>query len=229
MQNEVVPTRIEQMGSPYTEMSPTSLSNRLWGVDWCHAFPKRFGGVTVERVPFARAATFMKKHYAKVFGGAEHNWLAEPMTEAKRRFCEDSDTFLFTDDQGEEVGLFITHPSDWSTYYVRSTCILPHVRERGLCGDFLTFLGEQLAKVGVARLEAECSPMNAGAVGICSKLGWVVTSSAQTDRWGTMIKFTKFLDPGAEAVFRRQFSAFTVKTKARNDEQRNKEKERKTS
>jgi hypothetical protein len=110
------------------------------------------------------------------------------------------------------AGVWIGHPSDWSTFYARSMALLPEFRGRGFFLDFFTRVAATLKGAGVERIESETAPTNVAVNLGFVRLGWVVTGTVNTDRWGTMLRYTKFLSPEAERCFQRQFLAVPAAT-----------------
>jgi Acetyltransferase (GNAT) family len=190
------------------------VSSRLWGLEWSRLLPWSIGDISVVSAPFQDALPFMKEHYARIFGTdtGEERFLSSPMTAAKRRFCDESDVFLFRSD-GRTVGMFLANPGDWSTYYMRSVALLPDLRGKSVFASFLEHLYEPLRESGVERVETECSPANAPVIRILLRHDFLVTSTASSERWGTLVRLTKFLSREAEAVFLRQFNYVTPKKK----------------
>jgi hypothetical protein len=191
---------------------PATLSRRLWDLEWQRVLPWTFEEVAVESATFEEALPFIEEHYPSIFGtnGGEARFLASPMNEAKRRFCDESDVFLFRVGR-RAVGLLLANPVDWSTYYMRSVAILPELRERRLLTRFVERSYEPLRKVGVERIEGECSPANVAMMRMLVGQGFLVTSTANSERWGSTVRFTKFLREDNEAVFLRQFSNLPLK------------------
>jgi ribosomal protein S18 acetylase RimI-like enzyme len=190
-------------------------SRRLWGLDWRRTTPWTFDDIRVESAVFDEALPFMREHYASIFGSQpnECRFLASPMTPAKRRFCDESDVFLFRD-AGRTIGLMMANPADWSTYYMRSVAVLPEYRDRRLLTRFMTASYAPLREAGVERIEGECSPANAPMMRMLVGQGFLVTSTANSERWGATVRFTKFLSEEAESVFLRQFNSVTPTRKA---------------
>lgn len=182
---------------------PVRASERLWDIRWPTT---HFGDVQMVTGTFADAAAFIKDHFASIFPAEPNRFFEEKLTPAKVRFYEDSDTFLFRK-HGRVVGIVIGNPIDWSTYYVRTMAVLPEARGNGILLDFETFLTDALRAVGVDRVEAETAPsnipMNLGLV----QRGWMVTASVNSDRWGLLLRYTKFLTAESERCFRQQFLA----------------------
>jgi hypothetical protein len=183
---------------------PIRTSQRLWDLDWNQVLPWTIGGVRVEAPPFETAAPFVAEHLPQIFGTQNSGrFLDEAMTEAKRRFANEMDVFLFTD-RGTPVGVFLAHPTDWSTYYLRMGFFTTDWRDKRIGSEFLERLCEPLARAGVERLEAEVSPMNSPTIRAFAAQRWLVTSMVSSERWGNLVRYTKFLNQDAEAVFRRQ-------------------------
>jgi RimJ/RimL family protein N-acetyltransferase len=197
---------------------PTTLSQRLWDLDWSKILPWELDDeVTIEHATFEDASPFIRAHYGEIFGSADGRFVAEPMTPAKRRFCSEMDFFVFRSKlrQREEaedgiIGVFSAHPTDWSTYYLRSAAYLRDYRGRHYNTTITERICEVLRDRGVGRVEVETSPTNAPSVRILVNLGFVVTSTSTSERFGSLVRFTKFLQDDLGAAFARQFCAVAV-------------------
>jgi hypothetical protein len=201
---------------------PRALSRRLWDLDWGKHLPWHFDEITVEHADFDGAVPFMKAHYGTIFEAESKasRFLHDPMTDAKLRYCREMDVFLFRD-AGATVGVVLSHPTDWSSYYVRSAAFLPAYRGRNLQSRWFEASYAPLRAVGVERIEAECAPSNAVTVCILNKLGFAVTATSNTERFGALVRFTKFLQEEAETTFLRQFCAVSMqRLKALPEERR---------
>ncbi len=194
-----------------------TLSERIWQADWTEGVPKAFGGVTLERGTFEQAAPFVREHYQAIFGadGQADRFLVEPMSPAKMRFGAEMDVLHYRHDN-RTVGLLMGHPIDWSTYYFRSVALLPQYRERHVVTDSVAWTHDRLAAVGVHRVEGECAPANAPMMKMLVNLGYIVTSTTNSERWGATVRFTKFLRAEAKETFMRQFCA--MRTPPRSSE-----------
>jgi hypothetical protein len=192
------------MASPCSDSASTA-SARLWGLDWRSVLPFELDGVTVEVGHHAeQVVPFVREHYATIFCSDESPFLLDPMTEAKQRFVRDMDAFVFRA-EGRTVGILLAHPSDWSTYYMRTVAILPEYRERRLLSGFMDLAERVLLAAGVERVEGDCSPANAPMMRMLTARNFLVTSTIASERWGLMVRFTKLLREDARAVFLRQF------------------------
>jgi Acetyltransferase (GNAT) family len=186
-------------------------SRRLWGLDWNRRLPWHLGDVTVEWGSLDDAVPFVNERYGEIFGPGDGRFFTEPMSEAKRRYCSEADVFLFKA-AGETVGLTLAHPTDWSTYYIRSTALLAEYRARGVLPRFAEHLYGPLRDVGVERIEAECSPSNQPVIRLHISEGFMVTATSNSERWGSLLRMTKFLKEEPEKIFVRQFCSMPVRT-----------------
>lgn len=186
-------------------------SARLWGLDWGAVLPWSFDGITVEACAFDEALPFMERNFGEIFGvGYAGRFLADPMTEPKRRFCREMDVFLYRDGE-REIGVYAGHPVDWSTYYMRIAAFLPEYRNRDLLSRTVEACYPALVQAGCQRIEGDCTPSNVAMTRMLTRLGWLVTSTSNSERWGTLLRFTRFLDADAEDVFARQFCGVRLK------------------
>jgi len=69
-----------------------------------------------------------------------------------------------------------------------------------------------LRAAGVARVETEASVVNVPVIALQLKEGFVITAHESSERWGALVRLTKFLSPEPDRVFRRQFCAMPERT-----------------
>jgi ribosomal protein S18 acetylase RimI-like enzyme len=223
MTNTVTDAATPRSAQPGAAPLAVPMSTRLWRLDWQGLLPwtlevgdaARAGGadVTVEMGTTDEAVAFVAEHHPRLFGaaGGEQRFLASPMTDAKRRFCDEMDVLVMRarDASGtgrRVVGLFMSHPSDWSTYYIRTVAILPEYQGRGYYARFTANLYEPLRRAGVERVETEISVANTRLLRMFAGQGYVVTATSSTERWGAVVRLTKFLAADAEKVFLQQYT-----------------------
>lgn len=191
-----------------SSISHPSLAQRLWNIDW--KLPWAVGDVLIRQGTFEEALPFIREHYPSIFGAVEGSrFLVEPMNEAKRRFGDEMDIFLFVH-RDRVIGISMGNAQDWSTYYIRSTAILSDYRGHNLGAEWLTRALDVLRAAGVARVEADCCPTNAPSLKVLTNYGFIVTASAPSERWGLNLRLTKFLQREAEQVFAERFCQMTV-------------------
>jgi hypothetical protein len=212
--------------------TPIRWSQQLWGLDWAAVLPWRFDDVVVEAGAFDDAVPFVEDHYAAIFraGGADTRFITDAMTPAKVRFSRSMDVFLMRH-HGATVGALMAHPVDWSSYYMRSVAILPAYRDRRVLTRLVEAMVEPLRAVGVERIEGEVSPGNLPMMRMLVGLGWLVSATVNSERWGTMVRLTKFLREDAETTFVRHFCGLHVppRSAAGAAERTTFEQERRTS
>jgi hypothetical protein len=181
-------------------------SSRLWDLDWESVLPWTFEEITVKLSTFDAVLPFVQEHYGRIFGtqSGAARFLTDPVTEAKRRFGAEMDVFEFRAPEGI-IGVLMGHPTDWTTYYMRTVAILPEYRKRRLLTRFMERSYDPLREVGVDRIEGECSPANLPMMRMLVGQGFMVTSTANSERWGYLARFTKFLREEPEMTFLRQF------------------------
>lgn len=184
-----------------------SFSRQIYGIDWSEHFPATIAeGVRLEPASLPEALAFTSAHYARIFGehAADGRFFVDPSTPARRRFLEASDRFVFRED-GAIIGLLLGNPVDWSTYYWRSVAFLPEHQGRGLLAAALERTDAVMREAGILRVEGEAAPVNYRQVRLLLRLGYCVTGSANSERWGTLLRFTKYLCAEAEERFVLQF------------------------
>ncbi|HEY8428818.1 MAG TPA: GNAT family N-acetyltransferase [Sandaracinaceae bacterium] len=163
-------------------------------------------GVRVQLASLDEALAFTARHYARIFGSdpADDRFYAEALTPAKLRFLAVSDRFSFWENE-EPIGLLMGNPIDWSTYYWRTVAFLPEHQGRGLLAAVLEHTDRVMRDAGIVRVEGETSPNNYRQMRLLLRLGYQVTGSVNSERWGTLLRLTKYLDEAAEEKFARQF------------------------
>ncbi len=188
-------------------------SERLWDLDWRTILPWPIDDdVTIEHATFDDALPFIRAHYGQIFGAGDGRFVVEPMSAAKERFGADMDVFVYRSKallrerpEGDGIcGVCFCHPTDWSTYYMRSAAFLREFRGRHYGTVLTTRICDVLRDAGVGRVEVETSPTNAPTLQVLMNLGFVVTSMSTSERWGTLVRYTKFLDAALATSFARQ-------------------------
>jgi hypothetical protein len=188
-----------------------TMSQRLWDFNWVDCLPWTHHGVSCEVGTFDDAEVFMREHYGQIFGDVSDRFLVEPMTEGKRRFCNELDVLVLRASDGRVVGICLGQPTDWSTYYFRSFAILPELRELGFASAFQKFLHASLSSSGkIARWEIETSTANAAMMRTMLSAGFVISAMINSERWGSVVRLTRFITKDADTTFRRQFVSVPV-------------------
>ena len=189
--------------------APVPLSRELWGIDWSESLPRALDaeGVRVDALDFPRAASFIQAHYPAIF---EHDrrptrFRAGGTPDSRRRYYQAVGDFFGFWRADELVAVLVCTPVDWGTYYIRSAAALPEYQGNGVIQRFFPFLFERLRAAGVERVEAEVSPSNFASLQHLLRLRFNVTGTVLSERWGAMVRLTRFLDEDATEVFLDQF------------------------
>jgi RimJ/RimL family protein N-acetyltransferase len=180
-------------------------SERLWGIDWTSTLPwTSDSGVVCDRVSLERALPFIRHHYDRIFASANQEFFPESLTEAKIAFYREADIFLFTS-EGIDIGIIVAHPTDWNTYYVRTMGVLPEHKSRHVATEWVARTLDLLKNHGVMRFETETAPSNHTVIHILNKYGMMMTGTLTTERWGTLLRYTKLMDEAADAFFVKRY------------------------
>jgi GNAT superfamily N-acetyltransferase len=202
--------RLPPSPAPSREPPRTSLSRALWDIDWNEGLPLELtdDGVAVHASDLARAAPFIEAHYPALFEQdlRPSRFRSGGSAASRRRYYElAGDFFEFRREGGETVAVLICTPVDWSTYYLRSAAALPEYQGRGVIQKFFPHLFERLRLAGVERVEADASPANFASLQSLLRNRFNVTGSVLSERWGALVRLTRFLDADATGVFLDQF------------------------
>jgi ribosomal protein S18 acetylase RimI-like enzyme len=183
----------------------------VWGIDWSAHLPRVLtdDGVRVAYSSYDRALPFLAKNLALIFeeDPASSPFAQKTAGEAKARYYRQMADFFEFDDHGTIAGYLICTPIDWSSYYLRLAAMLPEYQGRKLAQRFFPQLFDILQAAGVERIEAETSPSNMAVMHNMTRMRFNVTGTVLSERWGSLVRLTKFLDGDAEGVFLRQFCA----------------------
>jgi ribosomal protein S18 acetylase RimI-like enzyme len=202
-------TELDRRGERSTSGDARRLSELLWGIRWSEHLPfAADSDVTVVESTIARAAPFIQAEYPRIFGEQpDAAFRASEVTAAKLRYYEHAgDVFEFVRDE-KTIGVVVGNAVDWSTYYFRSAALVPEYRGTRLAEGFLRTLLGWLAAAGLERVTADTAPSNAATVGTLTRLGFMITGSTLSERFGALTHFTCFLDQPREATFVSRFCA----------------------
>ena len=197
--------------APPLEVPDAPKASRLfWGIDWAEWLPRQLtdDGVELHLSCIESAMPFISAHYAEIFEQdlERDRFFSEPFDGAKMRYNQAADVFEIKHAH-RTVGLLIGAPSDWSTYYLRTMGVVRAYQGRQLPRCIFPFLFGRLAAAGVRRFEAETSPANLATVLVLTRMRFNITGTILSERWGALLRLTKFLDEGAEDVFLDKFCA----------------------
>jgi hypothetical protein len=199
----------EQSGTFRQPVSRT-LSDTFWRLDLTRGLPRELSkdGIVCTAGEFKRVRNFLKRVFPTL---TEEGLAAAPLDprllHTKQWYLGQACDLLELRKDGETVGVMIGAPEDWSTYYLRIYAIAPEYQRPILTRRFAyECLLNRLAEHGVQRIVTDTSPTNLAAARRLCELQFHVTGQQLSERYGPLIRYTKFLDPDAEAAFISRFA-----------------------
>lgn len=197
------------LGAPsVATAAPVRLSESLWGIDWSDAFPAELKpGIWAEVGSPEAVSSFATKHFGSIFGDIPGSGFWVETGVARQRYLEHvCDSFIVRDGD-VDVGIVICNPLDWSSYYIRLAAFLPAYQSQDLVKHVLLRTWTVLARAGVARVEMETAPSNAQCMASALTLGFVVTGTVLSERWGALSRMARYLNAEAEESYLDRFCA----------------------
>ena len=188
---------------------PQTLSARFWGADLSQNLPRVLSrdGVQAVRGDLARVGEFLKQAFPSFSEEELGAQLSPRMIEAKVHYLRTASDLIEVQHLGRTVGVLVGAPEDWSSFYVRILAFLPEYQRPGLTRRFVReCLFEPLAACGVERIVADTWPTNIAMTRGFTELHFHVTGHQLSERWGALVRYTKFLDPAREAAFEKRFA-----------------------
>jgi RimJ/RimL family protein N-acetyltransferase len=199
----------EELSGTFASPPPrSSLSAQFWGVDLLRALPRTMTSDGVQAVPgdIVRIREFLAQSFPRLTEEAHKGAANAVSMDAKRRYLQLGCDLIELIFEGRTVGVLVGAPEDWGSYYVRIFAMLPSFQRPALIRRFgRECLFAPLAECGVQRVVADTSPANLAMARCFSELHFHVTGHQLSDRWGPLVRYTKFLDPACERVFLDRF------------------------
>lgn len=186
----------------------TSLSATLWGLDLSQGLPRVLSqdGIIATPGDLTRVRTFIAEEFPSFGEESLGATPSETIIDAKRWYLRSACDAIELRHEGRTIGVLVGAPEDWSSYYVRVCAVLQTYQRPGLVRRFLReCLFDLLARHHVERVTADASPANLAVARWFSEMHFHVTGHQLSDRWGPLVRYTKFLDPACEAAFLRRF------------------------
>ena len=204
------PDATDRSGVYRSSLPPQTLSERFWGLDFGKRLPRVLSrdGVQAVRGDLGRVRDFLVQAFP-TFTEEELGASPNPrMAEAKRHYLLTASDLIELQHEGRTVGVIVGAPEDWSSYYVRIFAVLPEYQRPALTRRFAReCLFEPLAEHGVERVVAETWPTNIAMSRGFTEMNFHVTGHQLSERWGALVRYTKFLDPARAAAFAGRFAA----------------------
>jgi hypothetical protein len=193
----------EQSGT-FRSPAARTLSDAFWRLDLTRDLPRTITKDGVEVMPgeFDRIRGFLAREFPSL---TEEGLAAAPLdpqlADTKRWYLGHACDLLELRKSDETIGVMIGAPEDWSTYYLRVYAVAPRHQRPILSRRFAECVVGPLVACGVQRIVTDTSPTNAAAALRLSEMRFHVTGQQLSERYGPLVRYTKFLDPAAEAAF----------------------------
>ena len=184
------------------------LSNKLWKLDWSRFLPMKLNNHShaLEEGSFLAFLDFFNSYFSEDYAESTPDFFVGENPLAKKEFYEEIGDFFIFRKEREIMGAAVFNPSDWNTYYLRSILIRKEYRGLGYFQYLIEFVLKKLESVGVGRVEAQIAPANALSLHVLIKFGFVVSGLSNSERWGSLVHLTRFLNRGNEKVFLNKFN-----------------------
>ena len=202
-----------------------SLSSQLWGIDWVKELAElpsitAASGISyrIEYGTFAEIETYLQKHFSTELSQM-FNYPENTQVKAYKRkfYSEMSDCFIARETNGEMISFLIGNLQDWSSYYSRFAMTLPSKKGSKAYANISSAVFEILKKHSVQRVLSEISPANKSRILYHSQDSFYLTGNTQSDRWGTMLNATAYLDPDCESIFLSKFGGPILTNLSKNN------------
>lgn len=195
-----------QASAPSSTTAPQSC--RMWGLSFRDLLPFKLSedGVVAVAGDITRIGRFLSEQFALFSEEAQGSLPNYIVRNRKFEYLRDACDLIELRLADETIGSLIGAPEDWSSYYVRVFAMRRDFQRPGLIRRFVRdCLFAPLAEHGVERICADTSPANVAMSRLLTELHFHVTGSQLSERWGPLVRYTRFLSPACEAEFRRKF------------------------
>lgn len=162
-------------------------------------------GYEIHSGSFEEVKMFAQSHFQQIYSPidpkTQYRWGEDHPN--KKSFYENfAEIFLFK--KGAEIiGFHVINLTDWSTVYHRNVSISKKHQNKQLWQLWFACLIEILKAHQIHRVECDVSPGNTKKVHVLNKMGFRVTGFNTSERWGAVMKFTKFLNSEYENLFQK--------------------------
>ena len=180
----------------------------MWGFSFSELLPHKLSddGVVAVAGDFTRIGRFLNDDFAVFSEEAQGSMPNYIVRNRKIEYLRDDCDLIELRVDDETVGSLIGAPEDWSSYYVRVFAMRREFQRPGMIRRFIRdCLFSPLIEHGVERISADTSPSNIAMSRLFTELHFHVTGSQLSERWGPLVRYTRFLSPACEAEFRRKF------------------------
>ena len=179
-------------------------SKDLLEISWESYFPLKFSDSDfVDWIDFHTVEAFIQEHYHEIFSTSVFS--SGAFTSSKRKYYEIAGDFFGFFVHSKLVGIFVGTPIDWSSYFFRNAALLSPYRGGQRYTRLLQHLSSILMAHGIERFEGVVSPTNTRHIEILSRLDFTITGVTLSERWGSLVHLTRFLNKTNAALFVNQF------------------------
>jgi hypothetical protein len=191
----------------------TSWSETLWGLNLNSGLPHVLSndGVLAIAGELTRVSSFLAQEFP---GFGEESLGALPsatVATAKRCYLQTACDVIEIRHGDRTVGVLVGGPEDWSTYYIRIFAVIQAYQRPSLIRRFARdCVFGPMSQHHVERVVAESSPANLAMARTFTELHFHVTGHQLSDRWGPLVRYTRFLDPACEAAFLKRFAGIAA-------------------
>jgi hypothetical protein len=194
----------------------------MWGFALRDLLPHKLSedGVVAVAGELSRMGRFLNEQFALFAEEAQGSTPEYIVSNRKFEYLRDACDLVELRYADETIGLLIGAPEDWSSYYVRVFAMRRDFQRPGVIRRFVRdCLFAPLAEHGVERICADTSPANVAMSRLFTELHFHVTGSQLSERWGPLVRYTRFLSPACEAEFLRKFGGGAPADSPRKNEE----------
>ena len=205
-----VPTQPSDHRGTFPATATRTLTYEYWGLDLREYLPcvLSHDGVEASAGDVGRVRDFLGGEFATLTeeGLGHLRASADVHASAKRRYLQLNCDIIELRHNDRTVGVVIGEPEDWSTYYIRTLAVVQEYQRPALIRRFVReCLEKHLRAHHVERVTADTSPANVAMTRFFAEFHFHATGHQLSERWGPMVRYTKFLDPHCEAAFHVRF------------------------
>ena len=194
---------------PIGERAYTSSTEKILQINWNDHFPLKLGteGCSIEYASAVSGLSFLAKNYSTIheLNLSRQFFLNEGMTPAKTRYYEEFGDFFMIKKNGYPLGVLVGTLNDWSSYYFRDASFLEDIQAQGIASRLVAYILDILKSSGVLRVESDVSPENFTSIQVLLRARFKISGVNLSDRWVSIVKFSKYLDSASDEIFLRQF------------------------
>ncbi|MCK5073067.1 MAG: GNAT family N-acetyltransferase [Bacteriovoracaceae bacterium] len=179
------------------------LTDYVLQIDWEKNFPYIFKKAedewefVMDRCSTAEVDEFLNKNINSIFTEKQRqsSFLAFEKSHSKSKYYEMIVDHFSIKTDGRMIGYFSGNLEEHDTYYLRYVNILKEYRGSGISIDatkyFLDFI---LSQTGIRNVRVHTVPSNLVQLKKILSYDFSITGQYLSDRWGTLIEFTKTVD-----------------------------------